>query len=248
MAEAHTVVTGGANPETRTLSVVVPVYNEREWIERLVAAVEAADTLGVNKQIVIVDDCSNDGTRDILRQYEGRHTVIYKQTNGGKGSAVREGLRHATGDFVIIQDADLEYDPRDYARMLQPMLEGRADVVYGSRFIGNGPRHVLHWFHYLGNKCITYLSNLCTGLYLTDEATCYRLFTREVVDSFRGSLVSDHFGIDPELTACVAKGGWRFYEVGISYHARGTVQGKKITWKDGVAAVWHIIRFNLLRR
>lgn len=230
------------------LSIVIPCFNEKDWVEHLVAAVEAAETPGVSKELVIVDDCSNDGTRDILRRYEGKHTVVYKQSNGGKGSALREGFKHTSGDYVIIQDADLEYDPREYMRLLTPMLEGRADVVYGSRFRDGSPRHVLHWFHYLGNKGMTYISNFATGLYLTDQATCYRLFRREVLDSFKHKLVSNHFGIDPELTAYVAKGDWRFYEVGISYHARGTVQGKKITWKDGIAAVWHIVRFNLLTR
>ncbi len=242
----NTILTPTRPP--RVLSVIIPCYNEVRWIEQAVREVERVIIPGVVKEIIIVDDHSDDGTRERLAQYEGVHTVLYKDTNGGKGSAVRVGFSHATGDLVIIQDADLEYEPRDYPDLIQPILEGRADVVYGSRFIGGKPRHVLHWYHYLGNKCITYFSNLCTGLYLTDEATCYRVFTREALDSFKHKLVSDNFGIDPELTAHVARGGWRFYEVGISYHARGTIQGKKITWRDGIAAIWHIIKFNIMRR
>jgi len=233
---------------TLVLSVVIPVFNEKDWVEQLVSEVVRADTPGIRKQLIIVDDCSNDGTQKILKQYEKEHTVIYKGSNGGKGSALREGFKHATGDYIIIQDADLEYDPRDYTHMLQPIFEGRADVVYGSRFTGSRPRHVLHWYHYVGNKIVTLISNFATGTYLTDEATCYRLFKKEVLDSFKDTLTSNKFGIDPELTARVAQGGWRFYEVGISYHARGTVQGKKITWKDGVAAVWHIIKFNYFKK
>jgi glycosyltransferase involved in cell wall biosynthesis len=228
----------------KTLSVIIPVFNEKDWVEQLVREVESAPTPDINKQLIIVDDCSSDGTKDILKQYETRHTVVFKQSNGGKGSAVREGFKRATGDYIIIQDADLEYDPREYMLLLTPILEGRADVVYGSRFSSGQPRHVLNWFHYIGNKLITYVSNFATGLYLTDEATCYRLVTKEVLDSFKDTLTSNRFGIDPEITAKIAKGNWRFYEVGISYHARGTVQGKKITWKDGIAAIWHIIKFN----
>lgn len=238
----------GYEQTKKVLSIVIPVFNEKEWIEQLVHVVENAETPGVQKELIIVDDCSQDGTKDILKQYEDRHIIIYKEKNGGKGTAVRAGFERATGDFIIIQDADLEYDPREYKLLLTPILEGRADVVYGSRFIGGNARHVLNWYHYLGNKAITMISNFATGLYLTDEATCYRLMTREVLDSFKHKLTGTHFGIDPEITAHVARGKWRFYEVGISYHARGTVQGKKITWKDGVAAVWHIIRYNFFHR
>ncbi len=236
------------NTKNKKLSIVIPVFNEKDWVELLVKKVLEVEIPNMDKELVIVDDCSSDGTQDVLKQYEKEHVVVYKGTNGGKGSAVREGFKHVTGDYIIIQDADLEYDPRDYTCLLQPILEGRADVVYGSRFTGSRPRHVLHWYHYIGNKVVTMISNFATGIYLTDEATCYRLFTKEVLDSFKDKLVSNRFGIDPELTARIAQGKWRFYEVGISYHARGTVQGKKITWKDGVAAVWHIIKFNFFKK
>jgi glycosyltransferase involved in cell wall biosynthesis len=232
----------------KTLSIVIPVFNEHAWIEQLVKAVEAAETPGCQKQLIIVDDGSSDGTQELLKQYEAHHVVVYKQVNEGKGSAVREGFKRATGDYIIIQDADLECDPRDYPIMLQPILEGKADVVYGSRFAGGTPRHVLHWYHYLGNKFVTYFSNFATGLYLTDQATCYRLLKREVLDTFKEHLVSDDFGIDPEVNARVAQGRWQVYEVSISYHARGSADGKKLTWRDGAKAMWYIIKFNFIKK
>ncbi len=226
------------------LSIVIPAYNEKDTIKDLLFAVEGASLPGIEKEIIVVDDGSTDGTRDILREARGIKVILHER-NQGKGGAIKTGFKQATGDIVIVQDADLEYDPNEYERLLKPILSGRADVVYGSRFVGSDPHRVLYAVHYLANRFLTLLSNLFTGLNLTDMETCYKVFSREVTDSFKDKLQSKKFGIEPELTARVAKGKWRVYEVGISYYGRTYNEGKKINWKDGLAAIWHIVRFNL---
>lgn len=214
----------------------------------LLQAVEKADIGHLEKEIIIVDDYSTDGTKDILRPLEEKHTILYQYYNQGKGAALRRGFVAATGDIMVIQDADLEYDPNEYSALIRPILEGRADVVYGSRFITHLPRRVLYHHHYFANKLITFLSNIFSNLNLSDVETCYKAFSRKAMDVILPHLVSNRFGIEIELTAEVARHKLRVYEVGISYHGRTYEEGKKINWKDGLAALWHIIRFNILRR
>ena len=223
------------------LSIVIPVYNEKNTLHTLLTRVEAVD---YDKEIVLVDDCSTDGTREIVESYKNKKefTVAMHPHNQGKGAALRTGFAHASGDIIIIQDADLEYDPRDYGKLLEPILDGRADVVYGSRFLG-GPHRVLFFWHYLGNMALTLLSNITTNLNLTDMETCYKVFTRQVLNSI--DLKCNRFGFEPEFTSKVAKQKFRIYEVPISYSGRDYAEGKKIGWKDGVAAIWFIIRFRL---
>jgi glycosyltransferase involved in cell wall biosynthesis len=228
-------------PRGFKLSVVIPVYNEKQWIRELVRRVQAVPIL---KEIVLVDDCSTDGTRDILRTLEGEGLrVIYQEFNQGKGAALREGFKHVTGDVVIVQDADLEYDPAEYPRLIQPIVENRADVVYGSRFIGDCHR-VLYYWHSVGNKALTMLSNIFTNLNLTDMETCYKVFRREVLADIK--LKSNRFGFEPEITAKIAKRrnpAWRIYEVPISYSGRTYEEGKKIGLKDAIQAFVCIIRY-----
>ncbi len=223
------------------LSIVIPVYNEKNTLNTLLTRVEAVD---YEKEIVLVDDCSTDGTREIVESYKNKkeYTVVMHQYNRGKGAALRTGFAEASGDIIIIQDADLEYDPKDYGKLLEPILDGRADVVYGSRFLG-GPHRVLFFWHYVGNMALTLLSNVMTNLNLTDMETCYKVFTRQVLDSIE--LKCNRFGFEPEFTSKVAKQKFRIYEVPISYSGRDYAEGKKIGWKDGVAAIWFIIRFRL---
>ena len=226
------------------VSIIIPAYNEKGTIKTIVEKVKTVSLPGLLKEIVVVDDASTDGTREILEAIPGILTLFH-ETNRGKGWAIRTGFLHATGDIVLIQDADLEYEPNEYGKLLEPILSGRGDVVFGSRFIGGEPHRVLYVFHYLANKFLTIFSNVFTGLNLSDMEVCYKVFRRDVVDSFKHKLRSKRFGIEPELTAYVAKGRWRVYEVGISYYGRTYEEGKKICWKDGCAAVWHILRFNL---
>lgn len=231
----------------KKLSVIIPVYNEKETIEKLVSLVESVQITDAEKEIIIIDDKSTDGTRDILKKYQGKHKIIFKPKNAGKGAAVKIGFEAATGDILIIQDADLEYDPNEYRKLLKPILEGRADIVFGSRFISAEPHRVLYFWHYQGNRFLTFLSNVFSGLSLTDMEVCYKMFNRQAIDFIRGRLTSKRFGIEPELVALAAKSRLRVYEVGVSYYGRTYQEGKKITWRDGLAAVYHIIKYNLFR-
>ncbi len=223
------------------LSVVIPVYNEEMWVRELIRRVR---DVPIPKEIIVVDDCSKDGTRDILRQLDGGDLrVIYQDVNRGKGAALREGFKHCTGDVVIVQDADLEYDPGEYPRLIQPILDDRADVVFGSRFIGESHR-VLYFWHSVANWGLTTLSNMFTNLNLTDMETCYKVFRREVLRGI--NLKSDRFGFEPEITAKVARKknpSWRVYEVPISYSGRTYEEGKKIGLKDAFSALYCIVRY-----
>jgi glycosyltransferase involved in cell wall biosynthesis len=221
------------------LSVVIPVYNERDTLRTLVSKVEAVD---YEKEIILIDDYSTDGTRDVLKEFENRENfqVLYHERNKGKGAALQTGFSKTQGEIIIIQDADLEYNPIDYGILLEPILDGRADVVFGSRFLG-GPHRVLFYWHYLGNKFLTTLSNMLTNLNLTDMETGYKVFTKKVNDSL--IFKCNRFGFEPEFTAKVAKNRFRVYEVPISYSGRDYSEGKKITWKDGFAAIWYIFKF-----
>ncbi len=223
------------------LSILIPVFNERSTIELLLKRVEAAP---YEKEIILVDDASTDGTREILerlaRDHRNQVRLLLHPQNRGKGAAIRTAIEQVTGDIVIIQDADLEYDPQDYPRLLEPILEGHADVVFGNRFHG-GPHRVLYFWHYVGNRFLTNLCNMMTNLNLSDMEVGYKVFRTEVLQ--RLSLKSDRFGIEPELTVKVAKLGYRVYEVPIAYHGRTYAEGKKITWKDGIAALYYIVRF-----
>jgi glycosyltransferase involved in cell wall biosynthesis len=240
------------------LSVVIPVYNEKDTIFEILRRVQDTE---MRKEIILIDDCSKDGTRQILqdlaeRQSKGETSspandggdpvdlteirFFFQGENQGKGAALRRGFAVVSGDIVLVQDADLEYDPRDYPKLLEPIMDGRADVVFGSRFLG-GPQRVHYFWHYVANKFLTLLSDMATNLKLTDMETCYKVFRREVLKDIQ--LKSNRFGFEPEITAKVAKGKWRVYEVPISYAGRTYEEGKKITWKDGVQALWCIIRF-----
>jgi glycosyltransferase involved in cell wall biosynthesis len=235
------------------LSVVIPVYNEAGTIEAILSRVAATPH---DKEIIVVDDASTDGSREYLESVDrgeavvkdaagepARIRILFQPQNGGKGAALRRGFEAARGRILLVQDADLEYDPRDYDVLLQPILDGQADVVYGSRFLG-GPQRVLLFWHYLGNRTLTLLSNMLTNLNLTDMETCYKVFRREVLEGI-GTLRSDRFGFEPEFTAKVARHRFRVYETPIAYHGRDYAEGKKITWRDGVAALWHIVRYRV---
>jgi glycosyltransferase involved in cell wall biosynthesis len=232
------------------LSVVIPAYNEKQTVHELLGRVAVAPLPeGVTLEMVVVDDGSTDGTRELLADLAERgdpapFRLVLHEKNRGKGAAVRSGLAAGDGDFLLIQDADLEYDPREYPGLLGPILEGEADVVYGSRFLGGRPHRVLFFWHSLGNRFLTTLSNMFTDLNLSDMETCYKVFRRDVLEGVE--LRSDRFGIEPELTAKMARKGARIYEVPISYRGRTYAEGKKIGWKDGFAAIWAIVRYNLL--
>ena len=232
----------------KKLSIVIPVYNEEGTLPLILPKIESVN-IGMEKEIIFVDDGSKDGSRNLLNQFaKAGHKVIFQSKNQGKGAAIRKGFEVASGDIVLVQDADLEYNPNEYPVLLQPILDGDADVVYGSRFITPFPRRVLYYNHYLANKLVTFLSNLFTGLNLSDMETGYKVFTKKAIKEILPCLKSKRFGIEPELTAQISKHKFKIYEVGISYRGRTYGEGKKIGWKDGLAAIWHIIRFNLFTR
>ncbi len=231
------------------LSIVMPVYNEESTLKEIVRRVFAVEA-GLDKELVLIDDASRDGSVAIMKDIEaaypaGSVILVFHENNQGKGAALRSGFQKATGDLVLIQDADLEYDPREYPKLLKPMLDGRADVVYGSRFVGSEEKRVLYYWHYVGNRFLTTLSNMCTNLNLTDMETCYKVFRREVIQEI--TICCNRFGFEPEITAKIARGRWRIYEVGISYSGRTYEEGKKITWKDGVKAIFTILRFRFFK-
>ncbi|MFP4081263.1 MAG: glycosyltransferase family 2 protein [Candidatus Aminicenantes bacterium] len=226
------------------LSVVVPVLNEKNTIEELISRVQNAD-VNMEKEIIIVDDGSTDGTRHVIKKLNHPNIKkIFHSRNLGKGAALKTGFSEAEGDIVLIQDADLEYNPSDYPALLEPILDGRADAVYGSRFLG-GPHRVLFFWHYVGNKLLTTLSNILSNLNLSDMETCYKVFRKDILDKI--SLKSKRFGFEPEITIKLAKLKCRIYEVPISYSGRDYSEGKKIGWKDGLAAVFHIFRFKFFK-
>lgn len=228
------------------LSVVIPCFNERETISEILDAVRTCGHPDL--EIIVVDDFSTDGSRDLLKnELKAKcDQVLFHEKNRGKGAALRTGIAAATGDLVIVQDADLEYNPGEFLKLMQPILDGKADVVYGSRFAGGEPHRVLYYWHSLGNAFLTTLSNMFTNLNLTDMETCYKLFRREIIQSL--NLVEDRFGFEPEVTAKVARQNVRIYEIGISYTGRTYGEGKKIGWKDGVRAIYAILKYNIWSR
>ena len=227
------------------LSVVIPIFNEKDTLLEIIRRV-LASPIEMDRELLLVDDCSTDGTLELYpqlaRKFPNANIRVFKhEVNQGKGAALRTGYAEASGDIILVQDGDLEYDPSQYPKLLKPILDGRADVVYGSRFVGGDEHRVLYFWHSVGNRFLTTLSNIFTNLNLTDMETCYKVFKSEVIKSI--TIKSDRFGVEPEVTAKVARGGWRIYEVGISYSGRSYEEGKKITWKDGVQALYCIIRY-----
>lgn len=233
----------------KKLSIVIPTYNEARTLKQLLAKVAQVELIGnLQKEIIIIDDGSTDNTQKILKNLEDQYKIIYHPQNLGKGAALRQGFLISSGDIVLIQDADLEYDPQEYNNLLKPILAGQADVVYGSRLMTNQPHRVLLYWHYLGNRIITTLSNMFTNINLSDMETCYKIMTRPVIDKIAHRLKSKDFGIEPEITARVAQHQFRIYEIGISYYGRSYVEGKKIKWWDGLKAIFYIIIYNIFDR
>jgi glycosyltransferase involved in cell wall biosynthesis len=234
--------------KTKKLSIVMPCYNEEKTIRKIIAEVMEVDLGSTKKEIVVVDDGSKDKTRDILKKLAEEHPeikLVFQKVNQGKGAALKKGILETTGDVVIIQDADLEYDPQEYKRLLYPIERGHADVVYGSRFIGGEPHRIIYYRNQIANKFLTGMSNLFTGLNLTDMETCYKMFRGDLVRDLAQHLKAQRFGFEPEITARVAKTKVPVYEIGISYYGRSKEEGKKIGMKDGVKAIWEIVYFNV---
>ncbi|WP_166825045.1 glycosyltransferase family 2 protein [Thalassoroseus pseudoceratinae] len=237
-----------AIPADLLLSVVIPVYNEEQTLRQIVDSVRSVP---IRKEIILVDDCSQDSSRAIIEELqseedvENRIQTVFHDRNQGKGAALKTGFGKATGDVVLVQDADLEYDPSEYPRLLRPIVEGKADVVYGSRFLGDQPHRVLYYWHYLGNRFLTTLSNAFTNLNLTDMETCYKVFRKEVMEEIEPRLKQRRFGFEPEVTARVARRHFRVYEMSVSYSGRTYEQGKKIGWRDGLQALWCIVRYGI---
>jgi glycosyltransferase involved in cell wall biosynthesis len=233
----------------KKLSIIIPAYNEGRTIHLILDKIKMVDLGVIAKEIIIVNDCSNDNTEEAIFAYQKNHPdlpISYNkhERNSGKGAAINTGIQKATGEFILIQDADLEYDPSEYTILLKPIIEGYADVVYGSRFIGGKPHRILFFWHSIGNHFLTFISNMFTNLNLTDMETCYKVFRREIIQSI--AIKEKRFGLEPEITAKISKiPNIRIYEVGISYYGRTYAEGKKIGWKDGLEAIWCIIKYNL---
>ncbi len=228
------------------LSIVIPVYNEVNTIAEIVRSVCEID-INMEKELILIDDGSTDGTQNVILNLEKEHPqckIVFHEKNMGKGAAVRSGFLASSGDIILIQDADLEYDPHDYSVLLAPILNGHADVVYGSRFIGGGAHRVIFFWHYVGNRILTTLSNMMTNLNLTDMETCYKVFKKDILNNI--TLHENRFGFEVEITAKIARGKWKIYEVPVSYYGRDYREGKKITWKDGVRAFWCIFKYRVI--
>lgn len=235
-----------AKTPVRSVSIVVPVYNEAPTIAEIISRVDGAGVLHLKKEVVIVDDASTDGTREALQKLEKKHTVIYHDKNQGKTAALKTGFAKASGDVIIVQDADLEYDPADYEKLLDPIVAHGADVVYGSRFTGSASQRVARFWHYILNRILTTLSDMLTGIRLTDTECGFKVFRRSVLEGM--TIKSKRFGFDPEFTMKMSRMGLVIYEVGVSYYGRSWAEGKKINWRDGLRALWYLIRFGIFDR